>query len=88
MHEAGGRWVGSNKVVEIKKKKKKDRELKEYSGKRLKTLFMSAGKLEDTGRVGGWGVISRLGHFERKSELNSKLNFCLYITRAILKILR
>ena len=49
---------------------------------------MSAGKLEDTGRVGGWGVISRLGHFEKKSELNSKLNFCLYITRAILKILR
>ena len=23
MHEGGGRWVGSNKVVELKKKKKK-----------------------------------------------------------------
>ena len=24
MHEGGGRWVGSNKVVELKKKKKKE----------------------------------------------------------------
>ena len=23
MHEGGGRWVGSNKLVELKKKKKK-----------------------------------------------------------------
>ena len=23
MHEGGGRWVGSNKVVELKKKKRK-----------------------------------------------------------------
>ena len=23
MHEGGGRWVGSNKVVELKKKKKR-----------------------------------------------------------------
>ena len=24
MHEGGGRWVGSNKLVELKKKKKKN----------------------------------------------------------------
>ena len=27
MHEGGGRWVGSNKVVELKKKKKKNQKL-------------------------------------------------------------
>ena len=26
MHEGGGRWVGSNKLVELKKKKKKRKE--------------------------------------------------------------
>ena len=25
MHRGGGRWVGSNKLVELKKKKKKER---------------------------------------------------------------
>ena len=24
MHEGGGRWIGSNKVVELKKKRKKE----------------------------------------------------------------
>ena len=29
MHEGGGRWVGSNKLVELKKKKKSGRRLQE-----------------------------------------------------------
>ena len=28
MHEGGGRWIGSNKVVELKKKDKKKRKEK------------------------------------------------------------
>ena len=28
MHESGGRWVGSNKLVELKKKKSKTDEIK------------------------------------------------------------
>ena len=28
VHEGGGRWVGSNKLVELKKKKKKRSQLK------------------------------------------------------------
>ena len=27
MHEGGGRWVGSNKVVELKKKRERERNL-------------------------------------------------------------
>ena len=42
MHEGGGRWVGSNKLVELKKKKKKN-------------LPANAGDVKDVNSISGSG---------------------------------
>ena len=54
MHEGGGRWVGSNKVVELKKKKKKKLNLQI-------TKIMASGPI--TSWQIGWEIVETVSDF-------------------------
>ena len=44
MHEGGGRWVGSNKLVELKKKKKKLQTVNAGEGVEKREPFCTVGR--------------------------------------------
>ena len=55
MHEGGGRWVGSNKLVELKKKKK----VKEESEKAGLKLNYQKTKIMASGPITSWQIYGK-----------------------------